>query len=63
MGFECKFEMLVSYYHIAIFDTDLGFNDWRDAHGKQGFSWRPGSVSFGTLDITTMAIHVLARSC
>ncbi len=37
--FECEFEMLVSYYQIAVFDTntDLSFNDWRDGHVKQGF--------------------------
>ncbi len=42
----------VSYGQIAVFNSALErpFNDWEDAHFKQGFSWRPGSVSFLTLD-------------
>jgi hypothetical protein len=28
----------------------MPFNDWRDEHVRQGFSWRSGSVSFGTID-------------
>jgi hypothetical protein len=35
-----------------VFDASLTqpFNDWSDAHVRQGFSWRPGSVSFRTLE-------------
>lgn len=29
---------------------DLPFNDWSPTHIRQGFSWRPESVSFRTLD-------------
>ena len=60
------FEMLVSYFQIAVFDSRLDrcFNDWREEHVQQGFSWRPGSVSFGTLDIVSMSIEVrLAETC
>ena len=37
---------------ITVFDPSLAvpFNNWTDAHVAQGFSWRPGSVSFATLD-------------
>lgn len=47
-----KFALEVSYTQIAVFDPQLEspFNDWRDEHIAQGFSWRPGSVSFGTLE-------------
>lgn len=42
----------VAYTQLAVFDAQLAspFNDWTDAHVAQGFSWRPGSVSFATLD-------------
>lgn len=45
------FALEVSYAQLAVFDVALAqpFNDWRDAHVRQGFSWRPGSVSFRTL--------------
>lgn len=43
--------LAVSYTQVCIFDPtfDLPFNDWTDAHVAQGFAWRAGSVSFGTL--------------
>lgn len=46
-----KFEIFITYSQIAIFDPELEipFNDWTQQHSEQGFSWRPGSVSFGTL--------------
>jgi|HubBroStandDraft_6_1064221.scaffolds.fasta_scaffold904258_2 hypothetical protein len=42
----------ISYAQFAVFDRhiDRPFNDWTDEHAGQGFSWRPGSVSFRTLD-------------
>lgn len=42
----------VSYAQIAVFHAHLAnpFNKWSDAHVNQGFSWRPGSVSFATLE-------------
>jgi Competence protein J (ComJ) len=44
--------LFVTYGHMIVFDSALEhpFNDWTDAHFKQGFSWRPGSVSFLTLE-------------
>jgi hypothetical protein len=46
------FDVDVSYSQIAVFDPELEnpFNDWADQHVAQGFSWRPYSVSFGTLE-------------
>jgi hypothetical protein len=43
--------MTVSYSQIAVFDgrLDQPFNDWSDTHVRQGFSWRPNSVSFRTI--------------
>jgi hypothetical protein len=42
----------VSYGQIAVFQSTLQrpFNDWTDVHVAQGFAWRPGSVSFATLE-------------
>ena len=42
----------ISYSQLAVFVAHLAnpFNDWTHQHVIQGFSWRPGSVSFGTLD-------------
>jgi hypothetical protein len=35
-------------------------NDWQERHVAQGFSWRPGTVSFGTLgDVGTLRVEVL----
>jgi hypothetical protein len=38
----------VSFGQLAVFIPSLTqpFNDWTDRHVSQGFSWRPGSVSF-----------------
>ena len=44
--------LFVSYAQIIVFDTALDnpFNDWTVRHTAQGFAWRPGSVSFGTVE-------------
>ena len=41
----------ILYGQVAVFSLALSgsFNDWSDVHYAQGFSWRPGSVSFRTL--------------
>lgn len=41
-----------SHSQLAVFRAGMRdpFNDWEDAHVEQGFAWRPGSVSFSTLD-------------
>jgi hypothetical protein len=45
------FAIEILYRQIAVFRSRLEhpFNDWTPRHVKQGFSWRPGSVSFATL--------------
>jgi len=42
----------ISYSQVSVFAAGLvnPFNDWTDQHVAQGFSWRPESVSFLTLD-------------
>ena len=42
---------MADYNQIPVFDPSLDelFNLWSDNHVKQGFSWRQGSVSFGTI--------------
>jgi hypothetical protein len=47
-----SFSLSISYAQIAIFDSALErpFNDWTERHISQGFSWRPGSVSFATIE-------------
>ncbi len=46
------FSLFISYSQVAVFDSALEhpFNLWTERHVKQGFSWRPGSVSFATLE-------------
>lgn len=41
----------VFYAQLAVFASSLlqPFNDWKDQHVAQGFSWRPGSVSSRSL--------------
>ena len=42
----------ISYAQLAVFQSALAepFNDWTDACLAQGFAWRPGSVSFSTIE-------------
>jgi hypothetical protein len=46
------FPLSVSHSQIAVFDSalDKPFSFWTDRHVQQGFAWRPGSVSFGTIE-------------
>jgi hypothetical protein len=48
---EITFEIDIFYSQLAVFQYGLEnpFNEWNDIHIKQGFAWREGSVSFGTL--------------
>jgi hypothetical protein len=45
------FPIMVSYSQLAVFDPSLErpFNEWTRGHVAQGVSWRPGSVSFRTI--------------
>jgi hypothetical protein len=40
----------ISYSQLCVFDAKLPepYNEWLPQHNAQGFSWRPGSVSFAT---------------
>src|SRR5260221_8418451 len=51
------FELTVSYSQVAVFHAGLEnpLNDWTEAQFRQGFSLRPGSVSFATLEESGMA--------
>ena len=41
----------LSHHQLAVFASSLKdpYNDWSDQHVSQGFTWRPGSVSFGSM--------------
>jgi hypothetical protein len=47
-----ELDMTILYGFLAVFDAGLEyqFNDWTDQHWAQGFSWRPGTVSFRTMN-------------
>lgn len=47
-----EFTVSISYSQIVVFDPTLEppFNMWTAEHVAQGFSWRPGSAAFATLD-------------
>lgn len=49
---KVAFDLEILYSQIAVFSQGMvdPFNDWNDVHVSQGFSWRPGSVSFGTFN-------------
>ncbi len=59
------FSLEVSYGQVAVFDARLPnpFNDWSDDHVAQGFSWRPGSVAFATVDSAgPLAVQVASHA-
>lgn len=43
-------QISISYSQLCVFDPALTepYNEWLPEHNAQGFSWRPGSVSFAT---------------
>lgn len=58
---DAAFELGISYGQITVFDSALEkpFNEWTDRHFAQGFTWRPRSVSFRTLDNVGLAAVML----
>ena len=52
---EINFESDIFYSQLAVFQYGLKnpFNDWNDIHINQGFAWREGAVSYGTLSDDT----------
>jgi hypothetical protein len=55
----------ISYKTLTLHRAGLAlpFNDWRPEHIRQGFSWRPESVSFRTVDpeVNTNRVEVSLR--
>ena len=60
----CQFDALISWYQVVVHDEAAGdgYNGWLPEHVRQGFSWRPGSVSFATLDNSIMQCTVALAS-
>jgi hypothetical protein len=52
MLIEHSLTLFISHSQLVVCDPSLErpFNFWTDRHVAQGFAWRPGSVSFGTID-------------
>ena len=51
----------IFYHQLIVFDESPAPvpNDWREQHVAQGFTWRPGSVSFATLgDLGDLRVEV-----
>lgn len=50
----------IDHSQLCVFDPLLEqpLNDWTDAHVAQGFSWRPGSVSFRMADDGAVTVEV-----
>ncbi len=46
----CHFSVFVSHHYLSVSNPNTPGNMWNDQHVKQGFAWRPGVVSFATLD-------------
>lgn len=59
-----KLEVVISYAQLCVFDPALEatYNDWAKEHVEQGFSWRPGSVSFATDSTCSSVIVEVTRS-
>ena len=58
-------QIAISYGQLCVFDPalDAPYNDWGEGHVAQGFSWRPGSVSFATVDnVASAVVHVICSS-
>lgn len=63
-----RFQLDLAWSQVSLFEAGLAdpFNDWTEGHLTQGFSWRPGSVSFkvpakqGRCDVTVELIDVVS---
>lgn len=56
-----KIPIILSYSQICVFDPEMPspYNDWGEIENRQGFSYRPQSVSFATeLDCGPVSILV-----
>ena len=55
------YNFVILYHQLIVWDATAAPvpNDWREQHVAQGFSWRPGTVSFSTLeDLGTLKVEV-----
>jgi hypothetical protein len=52
MLIEHSLTLNISHSQVVVCDPSLErpFNFWTDRHVAQGFAWRPGSASFGTIN-------------
>src|SRR6186713_55455 len=65
-----RFQLELAWSQISVFDANLvdPFNDWNEQHLGQGFTWRPGSVSFklpvrsGRIDVNVELVDQIALS-
>ncbi|SRR5579885_3840306 len=57
-----EYQAILVYSNVTVFLPELlhPFNHWNNTHGVQGFSYRPGSVSFGTIDADDPAPTLVA---
>jgi hypothetical protein len=53
----------ITYYQLVVYDegtVPVPDNDWTKRHIAQGFSWRPGCVTFATLEVVgALKVEVL----
>jgi hypothetical protein len=58
-----EFPLMVSYSQVVVFVSSLErpFNEWTGRHVAQGFSWRPGSVAFRTIEEAGHHLVITAR--
>ena len=56
-------KLSISYRQVAVFSSSLNnsFNEWTDEHFEQGFSFRPGAVSFDTLEDGEFEIKIIQK--
>jgi hypothetical protein len=54
------FSLSISYGQIVVCDPAIEkpFNDWQPQHIRQGFAWRPGSVSFAVYDTDAYTVEL-----
>ncbi len=55
------YNFVILYHQLIVFDESTAPvpNDWQEQHTAQGFTWRPGTVSFGTLgDLGSLRVEV-----
>ena len=57
------FDFSITYHQLVVYDEGtvaVPKNDWTERHIEQGFSWRPGCVTFETLeDLGALRVEVL----